>query len=358
MKTLLILGVIALFIGLAFIPSFNAVSISKTDDTTPPVTTHSLDPPTPDGDNGWYVSDVNVTLNATDDMSGVKTIFYRIGDGPVRKIQGDNGSFLIDEDYDNLSIEYWAIDNAENEQTHHTFYIDMDQTKPDIDLTIWIKVKPISFNFMKRNVIKSWTIILNATATDDMSGMERVEFYLSDVLQDTVYGTGPFYTWSFIYYGNISLHFHAIAYDYAGNMELDEIHEPQWINIKQSSIGLDGKNVISIIPTVERENSVDDCDCQSNGKTHLAEKLLNRLEKDEVLSNVINLDTQGDRPICNMLNDTIQRLWKLTDSLGSYILSLPKDSVYRNVLALCVYRIFIFIGFLEGIGIKLHCWDY
>ncbi|KYK30105.1 hypothetical protein AYK20_09385 [Thermoplasmatales archaeon SG8-52-1] len=29
MKKLLILGVIALFIGLAFIPSFNAVSISK-----------------------------------------------------------------------------------------------------------------------------------------------------------------------------------------------------------------------------------------------------------------------------------------------------------------------------------------
>ena len=36
MKKLLAISIIALFIGLAFIPSFNAVSISKTDDTKPP----------------------------------------------------------------------------------------------------------------------------------------------------------------------------------------------------------------------------------------------------------------------------------------------------------------------------------
>ena len=36
MKKLLILGIIALFFGLAFIPSFNAMSISNSDDTTPP----------------------------------------------------------------------------------------------------------------------------------------------------------------------------------------------------------------------------------------------------------------------------------------------------------------------------------
>ena len=34
MKKLLIFGIIALFIGLAFIPSFNAVSISKSDSGT------------------------------------------------------------------------------------------------------------------------------------------------------------------------------------------------------------------------------------------------------------------------------------------------------------------------------------
>ena len=36
MKEVLVFSIIALFIGLAFIPSFNAICISKTDDTTPP----------------------------------------------------------------------------------------------------------------------------------------------------------------------------------------------------------------------------------------------------------------------------------------------------------------------------------
>ena len=230
-KTLVLVSIF-LFISVIINPIITGSNF--VDDTTPPITTHSLDPATPDGENGWYVSDVNVTLNATDDMSGVKTIFYRIGDGPVRKIQGDNGSFLIDEDYDNLSIEYWAIDNAENEEIHNTFFIDMDQTVPNIDLTYKIKVKPISFNLIKNNVIKGWTIILNATATDGMSGMERVEFYLNNVLQDAVYGPGPYYTWSFIYYGNISITMRANAYDNAGNMQYDEIIEPSWNNIQQS----------------------------------------------------------------------------------------------------------------------------
>ena len=44
---------------------------SADNDPTPPVTTISLNPGDPDGDNGWYVSDVTITLNATDNETGV-----------------------------------------------------------------------------------------------------------------------------------------------------------------------------------------------------------------------------------------------------------------------------------------------
>ena len=85
----LALGVVVLFIGMSTIPVIGSLSVEKhiltkeliykseyrnDNDTTPPVTTHNLDPPEPNGLNDWYVSDVTVTLNATDDLSGVKEI--------------------------------------------------------------------------------------------------------------------------------------------------------------------------------------------------------------------------------------------------------------------------------------------
>ncbi|KYK34851.1 MAG: hypothetical protein AYK22_04675 [Thermoplasmatales archaeon SG8-52-3] len=155
------------------------------DDTTPPVTTYSLDPPEPDGNNGWYVSDVNVTLNATDDFSGVEEIRYTINGGAEHVITGDNGSFILSEDGDDILIEYWAIDNADNVETpKNSFIIDIDQTEPDISLTYYITGWKWGWNFE-----------FTAEATDYCSGMERVEFYMNDMKISIIYGSGPIYTW-------------------------------------------------------------------------------------------------------------------------------------------------------------------
>ena len=69
MKKCITLAVTLLFFGTIIIP-ISGIGVFF-DDITPPVTTCTLDPDTPDGDNGWYVSNVTVTLKATDDMSGV-----------------------------------------------------------------------------------------------------------------------------------------------------------------------------------------------------------------------------------------------------------------------------------------------
>jgi hypothetical protein len=66
-------------------------------------------------------------------------------------------------------------------------------------------------------------------------------------------------------------------------------------------------NAVSISKDIEETKPVlddieKDCDCQFNGKTHLAEKLIYKLEKNEVLSNVIGLENlEDDRPICILL---------------------------------------------------------
>src|SRR3954451_25241481 len=43
-------------------------------DSTPPVTTATLDPPSPNGLNGWYVGPVTLTLDSVDRDSGVSTL--------------------------------------------------------------------------------------------------------------------------------------------------------------------------------------------------------------------------------------------------------------------------------------------
>lgn len=54
-------------------------------DTTAPITSYSQTPSSPDGNNDWYVSPVQVQLNATDLESGVKEINYRIDGGAWQK---------------------------------------------------------------------------------------------------------------------------------------------------------------------------------------------------------------------------------------------------------------------------------
>lgn len=65
----IVLVVILLFASLNVILSTRELIFDE--HTTPPVTILSLNPPESDGDNGWYLSDVAVTLNATDDITNI-----------------------------------------------------------------------------------------------------------------------------------------------------------------------------------------------------------------------------------------------------------------------------------------------
>jgi hypothetical protein len=156
------------------------------DDTTPPVSTHFLNPSEPDGNNGWYVGVVNVTLTATDDNSGVKEIRYKINNGADQLVIGDNGSFILYEEGNDILIEYWAIDNAGNVETKNSFIIDIDRSLPEICLT---------YEVIGGNRWTGWFFEFTACAVDEISGMDCVEFYLNDEIMTTIHGPGPEYTW-------------------------------------------------------------------------------------------------------------------------------------------------------------------
>ncbi len=104
-------------------------------DVTPPFTTIGLTG-TP-GENGWYISDVQMSLTATDnvDGSGVKEIHYTI-DGTEATVEGNTVSYSIVGEGTHM-VTWYAIDNASNEETpHQEISIMVDKTPPTITATL------------------------------------------------------------------------------------------------------------------------------------------------------------------------------------------------------------------------------
>jgi hypothetical protein len=207
-------------------PKNNNLRFGVGVDATPPESDHVLTPENPDGDNDWYVSDLEVALSASDPLvadvsSGVKEIKYQVGDGPVETIDGSAGTFLITvaDDNENIEVTYWAIDNVGNAEATNLIQplINMDQTEPEIDLY---------YEVDSGNPQQGWKLIFTAYADDFTSLMDRVEFYLNGEWQETVYGPGPEYQWIFIYHGGLNLIITAKGFDNAGNMASDSVENP------------------------------------------------------------------------------------------------------------------------------------
>ena len=101
----------------------------ENQDVTPPISTVTTNSSL--GNNGWYVSDVQMTLTAADNIggSGVKEIHYTV-DGTENVVEGSSASQSIVGD-GNHAVTYYAIDNAGNVETPpHEMSINIDKTSP------------------------------------------------------------------------------------------------------------------------------------------------------------------------------------------------------------------------------------
>ena len=98
-------------------------------DTTPPRTTHTLDPAEPDGEGGWYTSPVDVTLDATDNEggSGVATTEYRFA-GDEEWIEY-TGPITVD-DEGRHTIEYRSTDEEGNTESPKSVTFRIDPNAP------------------------------------------------------------------------------------------------------------------------------------------------------------------------------------------------------------------------------------
>lgn len=112
----------------------NPTKIYAQADVTPPVTTATLSPTDPDGDNNWYVSPVDVSLSATDLESGVQSINYRIDGGSWQSVVFEdtlnlapNPSFEIYDGTSSARVENWS---ATVEDVDTTYSQDTSQSLP------------------------------------------------------------------------------------------------------------------------------------------------------------------------------------------------------------------------------------
>ncbi|MCK5291694.1 MAG: hypothetical protein KAR39_06735 [Thermoplasmata archaeon] len=152
------------------------------------------------GTNGWYVSDVTITLIGSDGTSGVLQTNYRIDGGiwqvcggPI--VVGDNGIH---------TVEYYSMDNAGNAENIRSVQLKIDTGVPDTDSS-----------FSGKQGLNEWytgevTITLNAS--DVTSGVLQTNYRIDGGMWQT-------YSTPFMVTGDM---IHTVEYysvDNAGNTE-------------------------------------------------------------------------------------------------------------------------------------------
>ncbi|WP_436241962.1 CBM96 family carbohydrate-binding protein [Paenibacillus sp. LjRoot56] len=101
-------------------------------ETIAPVSTAAVTPAQPDGQNGWYVNPVVITLSAADNLSGVATMNYSLNGGSTW--QSYNAPVTLGQD-GKYTVKYRSTDNAGNVEVSKTISFNLDATAPTITVS-------------------------------------------------------------------------------------------------------------------------------------------------------------------------------------------------------------------------------
>ncbi|MBP0723672.1 CehA/McbA family metallohydrolase [Bacillus sp. RG28] len=130
-------------------------------DKTAPVTNVGVDPSQPNGTNGWYKTDVTVTLRATDDSSGVQKTEYSF-DGTNWKTYGS--PFKVSS---STTVYYRSTDKAGNQEELKEINLKVDKSVP----VTTVVTDPSQTNGWNKEDVK-----VTLKATDDSSGVQKIEY--------------------------------------------------------------------------------------------------------------------------------------------------------------------------------------
>jgi hypothetical protein len=240
----ILIGIISLIFGLSISPNINNIEFqknyfitksnicifNKNNDTNPPITDIFLKGNI--SEHGIYTGDVEVTLNATDDLSGVNVTYYRLDTGDLIVY---SESFIVTK-HGNHILVYWSEDNAGNKENTNIFYITIDLYPPDINLFWHIIEGGIKFNPL---------------VMETGSEIDRIEYYIDNILIHTSYNGNSTWIWTPDITGRHLVS--AIAYDKAGHYNISE----KYITIPIFNISIIGLiSKLKIYPEVITFNSL------------------------------------------------------------------------------------------------------
>ena len=179
----------------------NIFILNDDNDTTPPRTNISLEGNM--SEFGIFTGDVEVTLNATDDLSGVNTTYYELD------ISGDEiyiEPFIVSGHGIHV-LAYWSVDNAGNKEDTNFVYIKIDLVPPEIHLTC----KKLDNNSYE----------IDPYVSESGSGFYKLEYYIDNIHMCTKYWNQFKWIWTPPHWGFYMVS--GILYDKAGHTGYDEI---------------------------------------------------------------------------------------------------------------------------------------
>ena len=138
---------------------------------------------TPGGD-GWYISDVKVTLTATDTGGSEVKEIHCIVNAVGTVVPGSTAEFTLSTG--GISeLEYWAVDNAGNEENpHNTAQVEIDKTKPVITIGSpeprdYLQTESITIHFGSTDVAPGSGVDM---VTADLDGKPAAEGQVIDLM--------------------------------------------------------------------------------------------------------------------------------------------------------------------------------
>ena len=191
-------------------------------DVNPPITTDNYD-------GLWHITDFTINLTAIDDLTDVAETYYRINDVQTQNVTF-HGQPLITTEGTHNTLEYWSVDNADNEETHKILTeIKLDKTTPTIETPS---------HTPEGDILPDQPVRVSVNATDAISGVKNVtlhytvnnkttseesipmNFSASTSLYEATIPAQPVGTW---------VMFKIVAYDHAGNNATKDGAEPYCI---------------------------------------------------------------------------------------------------------------------------------